>query len=40
LSGRYNVFKKKIKKKFAPENMKKQAAKVAYNRPKIIFSVL
>ena len=35
-----SVFKKKIKKIFDPENMKKPPSKVAHNRPQIGFSVL
>jgi hypothetical protein len=34
------IFKKKIKKSFAPENMKKTNSKVVHNRPQFFFSVL
>ena len=34
------IFKKKIKKKIVPENMKKTPSKVAHNRPRPFFSVL
>ena len=32
--GRYGVFKKKLKYFFDPEKVKKQASKVAHNRPR------
>jgi hypothetical protein len=35
--GRYGVFKKKIKKIFDPEKVKKRAPKVAQSRPRPFF---
>ena len=35
--GRYGVFKKIKKKKFDPEKVKKQAKKVAHNRPRPFY---
>jgi hypothetical protein len=36
--GRYAVFKKNLKTFFDPEKVKKQALKVAHNRPNLFFS--
>ena len=35
--GRYDIFKKKFKKKFDPEKVKKRASKVAHNRPRPFY---
>ena len=35
--GRYSVFKKKLKIFFDPKKVKKQASKVAHNRPRPFY---